>query len=61
MNAVKFTSEGSIELVMEVINNKRNPQMKDVRFKVIDTGIGIETSRLPKIFNLFEKTEDTNL
>jgi signal transduction histidine kinase len=46
---------------MEIINSKGSSIRRDVRFKVIDTGIGIEKSRLPKLFNLFEKNEETNL
>ena len=30
-------------------------------FRVKDTGIGIEEERLPYIFNLFEKDENSNL
>lgn len=60
MNAVKFTAEGKIELSIEVIN-KRHSHMKDVRFRVTDTGIGIEKSRLPKVFNLFEKAENATI
>lgn len=32
-----------------------------VKFKVIDTGIGIDNSRLHNIFNLFEKDSRQNI
>ncbi|CDW82214.1 UNKNOWN [Stylonychia lemnae] len=56
MNAIKFTSQGKIELEVYV---KQNPQY--VKFRVKDTGVGIEEERLPYIFNLFEKNEKQNI
>ena len=48
LNALKFTNEGTITLeVFVTVDNT-------VKFKVKDTGCGIEESRLPYIFNLFE-------
>lgn len=58
MNAIKFTNKGLIELEVFV---KQLSIKQCVKFKVKDTGIGIEESRLPYIFNLFEKNENSNI
>jgi PAS domain S-box-containing protein len=50
-NAVKFTPEkGSIQLEV-----KQNDTEHSVSFAVIDTGIGIETAALARLFNPFEQ------
>ena len=54
LNAIKFTSQGSILLEVLVAESM-------VHFKIEDTGIGIEECRLPYLFNLFEKNEGTDL
>ena len=45
-NAIKFTDKGFVKLQIDGLN-----------FKIIDTGIGIEKSKLEKIFNPFEQAE----
>ncbi|CDW76603.1 multi-sensor hybrid histidine kinase [Stylonychia lemnae] len=57
MNSIKFTNKGFIELQVYV-KHLATPQM--IQFKVRDSGIGIESERLPYIFNLFEKNENSN-
>eukprot|EP00347_Sterkiella_histriomuscorum_P013279 403365326 len=58
MNSIKFTNKGSIELKV-LIQLHTAPQ--SIIFKVQDTGTGIEQDRLPLIFNLFEKDENSSL
>eukprot|EP00347_Sterkiella_histriomuscorum_P015242 403357770 len=58
MNSIKFTNKGFIELQIYV-KQLNNPQV--AKFKVKDSGLGIEEERLPYIFNLFEKNENQNL
>eukprot|EP00347_Sterkiella_histriomuscorum_P005710 403355564 len=58
MNSIKFTNIGSIELKV-LIQLHTAPQ--SIIFKVQDTGTGIEQDRLPLIFNLFEKDENSSL
>lgn len=50
-NAIKYTKEGSITLLVE-----RDGPM--IRFEVKDTGIGISKSDQGKIFNKFYRSED---
>ena len=50
-NAIKFTDNGSVEL--EISKVKSTKEKVDVYFKVKDTGIGIESSKLDKIFESF--------
>lgn len=48
-NALKFTDKGEVNLQIEQLENKK------LRFSVIDTGCGISTEDLKKIFNPFEQ------
>tara|TARA_B100001029_G_scaffold115276_1_gene95375 strand:- start:673 stop:1998 length:1326 start_codon:yes stop_codon:yes gene_type:complete len=49
-NAAKFTKEGSVTLSINTIE-------KDVRFAVIDTGIGMNEKQLGKVFDEFTQAE----
>ncbi len=51
-NAVKFTQRGQVKLSVRTI-----PNLNSVRcfFEVSDTGIGISSEELKKIFNQFEQ------
>ena len=49
-NAIKFTSEGKVELNVAV-------QASDIVFKVVDTGIGVEKENLKKIFSEFQQAD----
>jgi CheY-like chemotaxis protein len=51
-NAVKFTNFGEVVLQIEETKNFRN-KYSTLRFSVIDTGIGIKTENLNKIFQSF--------
>ncbi|MBR8838670.1 MAG: response regulator [Stigonema ocellatum SAG 48.90 = DSM 106950] len=73
-NAIKFTDKGTVTFKLEVIANDsllkangqeqlafRNQQLKmnKIRFLIQDTGIGISTEYIKKIFLPFEQVEDT--
>ncbi len=55
-NAVKFTpSSGVIDFFIEVVSN--NPSELQVKFTVKDTGIGMTTEQIKKLFTSFEQTD----
>lgn len=57
-NALKFTKEGGeVEVKVEVISNKLASKSKILSVVVSDTGIGIDSSKLPKIFDRFYRGE----
>lgn len=57
-NAVKFTSEGSVTLDLQLIEFSE----EKVKFKcsVIDTGIGIPKDVIPSLFNSFKQVDGTS-
>ena len=55
-NAIKFTAEGFIEL--RIVEKFRDEKRCTITFSVIDSGIGIEKSKLKKIFERFSQAED---
>jgi PAS domain S-box-containing protein len=55
-NAVKFTDEGTITL--RVTELRRTPQTATVRFEVADTGCGIRSEDLQRVFRPFEQVGD---
>jgi len=56
-NAVKFTDQGTISLVMELIAN--DSKSVKIRFTVKDTGIGIPESLHDKIFENFKQVQQS--
>lgn len=56
-NAVKFTTEGEIELSVESLSQFEDEQT--FRFKVRDTGIGIHKDKLEKIFEAFAQEDSS--
>lgn len=55
-NAVKYTESGSVTL--KVRNNGIKNDNVNLRFEVIDTGIGIKEEDLGKLFESFERIEE---
>ena len=51
-NAVKFTREGNVRLVVRPANGQ-------IGFSVIDTGIGIDNAQITRLFNAFEQADGT--
>lgn len=57
-NAIKFTDKGKIEIVIElarILDDKI-----DIRFKVIDTGIGMSQEQLSSLFKPFSQVDYSN-
>ena len=56
-NALKFTSEGSVTLQVEVARDAAGAS--SLVFSVIDTGIGIEEDHLDKVFDSFAQADQS--
>ena len=55
-NAFKFTERGYVALTTELFDD--NTDFATVKITVKDTGIGIETQELPRIFQRFQQAQD---
>ena len=56
-NAVKFTEEGGVNLVVSLPAPQGNPAEQRIRFTVSDTGIGIEEETLNQLFQPFTQAD----
>ncbi len=56
-NAFKFTSTGSIKILIDLISSKNGKELISVA--VADTGIGIEDYKLNRIFDRFQQSDDS--
>lgn len=54
-NAIKFTSQGFVEVSCKLVAEDSESNTLD--FSVVDTGIGIDQSRIRKIFESYEQEE----
>ncbi len=54
-NAIKFTERGKVILNVEKITSEDKDK---IRFEIIDTGIGLSSEQLEKIFEPFEQVEE---
>ncbi|WP_422038941.1 ATP-binding protein [Roseibium sp.] len=54
-NAIKFTTKGAV-----VLRVSQAAEVKELRFEVEDTGIGIESDRLPRLFDKFFQVDQSN-
>jgi len=53
-NAIKFTEQGSVRLVTELIERNGEPQLQ---FDVIDTGIGLTEAQIGRLFKPFGQAD----
>jgi signal transduction histidine kinase len=56
-NAIKFTETGTVILRSAITEDSDDSVL--VRFEVEDTGIGIDTDALPKLFSAFEQADNS--
>ncbi len=56
-NAIKFTPSGKVSLNCEII--KIDEKIDNLRFEVVDTGIGIEAGKLNLIFEQFKQASES--
>ncbi|MEM7714074.1 MAG: CHASE2 domain-containing protein [Cyanobacteria bacterium P01_A01_bin.68] len=71
-NAIKFTEQGGVTFSIQVVENQEsnivNNQEKDciindiyqIRFEIIDSGVGMTSEQIDKIFLPFEQVGDKN-
>ncbi|MBF2077693.1 MAG: response regulator [Synechococcales cyanobacterium T60_A2020_003] len=57
-NALKFTTQGTIQFIIDW--DERSPSQTWLRFKVIDTGIGIPPEQQERIFEPFTQVDDSS-
>ena len=59
-NAIKFTDKGSITLRVDLLNTeKANTNQIDLRFRIIDTGIGLSEEQQNHLFSAFNQADNS--
>lgn len=56
-NAIKFTKRGEVTLQAKLVSKRDNIQY--IKFKVTDTGIGIDLNKTKNLLGAFEQVDDT--
>ena len=57
-NAFKFTEKGEITVSIMEEEDNNNDQYNDIKIKIHDTGKGIDTELLPRLFQKFATKSD---
>ena len=57
-NAVKFTVEGAVMVMVELLGRKEG--CFELKFSVTDTGVGIEKEKLKELFQAFSQADSTH-
>lgn len=57
-NAIKFTDQGSVDLMVRVTEQRGNSLL--LRFEVQDSGCGISADDLPKLFTAFSQVDSSS-
>lgn len=58
-NAVKFTERGAVQVRVETAPARKPEEDLRIRFKVIDTGVGVSEEALERIFEVFTQADDS--
>ena len=56
-NAIKFTEQGRVSL--RIRSEAETPESVQVRFEIIDTGIGIDPAAQARLFSAFEQADNS--
>lgn len=56
-NAIKFTERGSVDVIIKFA--QKNEESGELIFVIKDTGIGIKSDQLGKLFKVFSQTDST--
>lgn len=56
-NAIKFTDQGMVKVVANLIQSKNSKKTIDIIISIADTGIGIEETQLLTIFDTFTQAD----
>ncbi len=56
-NAIKFTEQGQIKLIVDTLSSSET--QAQVRFRVIDTGIGIASDKQDHLFTAFSQADES--
>ncbi|MEO1376210.1 MAG: CHASE2 domain-containing protein [Cyanobacteria bacterium J06635_10] len=63
-NAIKFTSQGRVTFSIQVVENQESDDITNdiyqIRFEIIDSGVGMTSEQIDKIFLPFEQVGDKN-
>ncbi len=54
-NAIKFTESGGVKIVLELLHG--HPLTPELRFEVIDTGVGLTQEQVAKLFKPFAQAD----
>ena len=58
-NAIKFTSEGSVTIELELLSMNKRDMSINLTGRIIDTGIGIPEDKLKTLFSSFTQADDS--
>lgn len=58
-NAIKFTSEGSVTVELELLSLNKRDMSINLTGRIIDTGIGISADKLQTLFSSFTQADDS--
>ncbi len=59
-NAIKFTERGKVDIELQIEARSADPAVALVRLRVVDTGVGIPTTELERIFQPFVQGDESH-
>ncbi len=58
-NAIKFTDQGGVTLKLEILETNANVSIPQIKFQILDTGVGIAVNQIEQVFQPFEQVGDS--